>query len=269
MFLHDLNFPEHLEVVRNSGLSGYELWLETPFFWYKRGDEGLLEEVRSGVSGFDWFSIHAPVLDLNPASYNCGVRDLTLKEVLWAVDLTEELGADALTLHPGKRTVGRHPEKKDHDHFADFLERVIEHASNRVSLSLENLPGYINNLCVTPQEFEEFLSSYSELEITLDVAHAVLCQDDLSVLEGFLKFQDSISHIHLSYVSNWRHHPTHLFKKEMEDIFRLFKEYGFCKPAVLEIDDTLFGPGLSKGDKVEVLKREREYLEGVNLNNFI
>jgi len=63
-------------------------------------------------------TLHAPILDLNPASYNDYVHEATIKETLWSLDLADRLGARVVTIHPGKRTVHRAPTDEDREKFS-------------------------------------------------------------------------------------------------------------------------------------------------------
>lgn len=257
MFLWDQTPKEMAKTLTKSGLKGVEFWVETPWYWEGGRRLDRLEVIKREFCNFDT-SIHAPVMDLNSSSYNERVCKATIDESLIAIDLAETLGAKIVTIHPGKRTAKRPVRSVEREKFKNYLESCIDHAqSKRISLSLENLEPAPWNMCTTPEEMASILDEYP-IGLTLDISHAV--PPESLALSFVDMLSDFLLNVHVSTTcDNVRHLPPS--DGSIDSILIALLDANYSGPLTLELDDKKYPKTLSKKDKVEVLRKEKEYLE--------
>jgi len=117
--------------------------------------------------------LHAPTIDLNPASMNPGIRNETEKQTKEALDLGAKIGATAVTTHPG--IVHRKEDRIRNlalDFAIDTLTSCQKYAEEiGVTFSVENMPSKSNFLANSPHELRLILKSV-ESSATIDWGHA-------------------------------------------------------------------------------------------------
>ncbi|NHW89164.1 MAG: sugar phosphate isomerase/epimerase [Archaeoglobales archaeon] len=246
MFLYEYSTDMIARAVELSGCDGLEFWVETPYFWVDRNPEKL-----ESLLDFELL-FHAPVLDLNPVSVNGKVSDLSLKETLYTISLCKKVSGKLVTIHAGKRSALREPVWADYNSLHRYL-RISSNFSRikGVNLSLENSEIKINNLCKTSEELEFFAKAY-DLWITYDIKHSKY--DD-----SFLNLLERIKNVHVSSESDGKH----VMASKSEKVFQILKELsekGYDGYLTIELDDLGIGE-LDFGKKVEILKKEREFID--------
>ncbi len=256
MFLWDLTPWEMADVLRLAGIEEMELWAETPWYWESKSPERL-QAMKEALAPLR-LTMHAPVMDMNPSSYNDRVHRATIEESLDAIEMARFLGADILTIHPGKRTAKREVREEDRRKFREYLDACLGRAAG-ITLSLENLPPEPWNICSSPEEMSYYLEAY-DLGLTLDISHAT------PPLERALAFVDLLggylTNVHASAtVEGVQHMPPSL--GTIDPVIRAIEETGYSGPYTLELDDKKFPGGLSREGKAGVLRRERRYLQHV------
>lgn len=266
LFLWEYSIHDIMEILFEAGIGSIEFWAETPFFWRKRNDENtiasLVEEISMMPHGC---TLHAPILDLNPSSYNELVHEATVRETLWSLELGDAIGARMVTIHPGKRTVHRTPTNEDWDKFMKYLKVTYEKANTLdIPLALENSTPDVSSMCSSPQEMKEVLNRFPGLFFTLDVVHAYL--DSPKTAFSFIgELCDRIINVHIGAAHDGvAHYPTHREKK-MERVLRRLRDSGYRNDLTIEIDDKVYSKPLSREDKVKELIGERTYLESIFL----
>ncbi len=259
MFLWDLDPGEMAGAIAEAGLLEIEFWAETPWYWEGGRREEQAEEIKRRLGG-RITTLHAPVMDLNPSSYNDLVCQATIAESLRAIDLAEFLGAEVVTIHPGKRTAKRPVREAERQKLRRYLEVCLDRAEERaIYLALENLEPAPWNICSDPEEMGLFLDELP-LGMTLDISHAA---PPLSrAIEFVDRLGDRILNVHVSTTRDGvRHLPPS--DRSVDRVLAALKEVGYGGPLTLELDDKKFPETLSKEDKVWVLRRERRHLESV------
>jgi sugar phosphate isomerase/epimerase len=260
MFLWDLDPYGIAEVVAGAGLEGVELWSETPWYWEGGRHEEQAEEIRRALRGLK-ITLHAPVMDLNPSSYNDLVCRATMEESLRAIDLAGFFGADLVTVHPGRRTAKRPHREAEREKLRRYLEACLEEAEEKgIPLALENLEPLPWNICAEPEEMGRFLDEFPLLGMTLDISHGV---PPISRAIAFVEtLGDRIKNVHVSATRDGaRHLPSS--DGSMDEVLVTLREIGYNGPLTLELDDKKFPATLSKRDKVGVLIRERRHMESI------
>lgn len=187
----DLTREEAMERIKDMGFDFCEIIMEKDY---------TKEHLRSwkekaGTLGIG-LSIHAPFSDINIASLNPDIRDVSLDHLNRAIDAAAFLEADPVTFHPGRKSpLGmRHPGKAWETNLGS-IGHLMETASEQgVRLCLENFPNFWGVFCCTLEEIKEVLEHYPSLEITLDTGHANTYG---RVEDYFEALGSSIGHIHL------------------------------------------------------------------------
>lgn len=259
MFLWDLDPRSMADVIAEAGLEGIEFWAETPWYWEGVRREDQAEEIKRELEGLQR-TLHVPVMDLNPSSYNDLVYQATITESLRAIDLAEFLGAEVVTIHPGKRTAKRPVREAERQKFRRYLDACLDRAEKRgILLALENLEPEPWNICADPEEMNQFLDELP-LGMTLDISHAT---PPLSTAIDFVEtLQDRILNVHVSATRDGvRHLPAS--DGSVDKVLMALRDVGYGGPLTLELDDKKFPTTLSKEDKVRVLRTERSHLESV------
>ncbi|HEY9205996.1 MAG TPA: sugar phosphate isomerase/epimerase [Candidatus Methanoperedens sp.] len=264
LFLWEYSVYEIMEILLDAGIKGIEFWAETPDFWRTRGDETsqvILEEAVSIMPG--GCTLHAPILDLNPASYNDFVHEATIKETLWSLGLANRIGARYVTIHAGKRTVHRIPTNEDWEKFFRYLDICKKKADSLgLKLALENSMPEIQNMCYAPAEMKEVLERVTGLFFTFDVVHAFIVSPE-NALSFVRELGDKIINVHVGAPHDGRpHFPSHL-NKNMEKVLQALRDAGYKGDLTIEIDDKVYSMPMSREEKIRELREERKYLESI------
>jgi len=280
LFLWEFDVDEIVDVLYEAGIKWVEFWVETPGFWLKRDNAGAVHDLAQAISRLDGCTLHAPILDLNPSSYNDGVSDLTLRETLWSLELADDIGAEIMTIHPGNRTVHRAPTARDLEKFKHYLKTSLQHATELgITLTLENLTPRVWNMCTTTEEIRSVLDEFEGLMFTFDIMHALANSLDHAL--SFLELSKRMVNVHVGSI--WKdvhHHPLHMgsldyhiikscLQSEQHDdavkILYALKDTGYNGILTIEINDLVYKNPLSREEKVRELTSEREYIEKILL----
>jgi sugar phosphate isomerase/epimerase len=264
LFLWEYDIYDIMEILLEAGIESVEFWAETPFFWMSRNDEtavaALVETISMMPQGC---TLHAPILDLNPSSYNEYVHEATIKETLWSLELAKTLRARMVTIHPGKRTVHRTPTNEDWEKFMKYLNACKNRADILgIALALENSMLEVSSMCSKPGEMKEVLNKFPGLFFTFDAAHAFMVSPE-TALSFIDELGDKIINVHIGAPHDGKpHYPAHR-AKNMDAVLRRLQYSGYKGDLTIEIDDKVYSKPLSRKDKVRELIGEREYLESI------
>ncbi len=264
LFLWEYDIYDIMEILLEAGIESVEFWAETPLFWMRRNDEtaiaALVEAVFMMPQGC---TLHAPVLDLNPSSYNDYVHEATIRETLWSLELAAMLGARVVTIHPGKRTVHRTPTDEDWGKFMKYLEMCKSRADNLgMALALENSVPGVSSMCSMPDEMKEVLNEFPGLFFTFDVVHAFMDSPE-TALSFIDELGDKIINVHVGAPHDGKpHYPSYRTKK-MDAVLQRLRDSGYSGDLIIEIDDMAYSRLLSRKDKVKELIEERKHLESI------
>lgn len=264
LFLWEYSIYDMMEILLEAGIESVEFWAETPLFWMNRNDDSAVAALIETISIMpQGCTLHAPVLDLNPASYNDYVHEASIKETLWSLELAKMLGARTVTIHPGRRTVHRTPTNEDWMRFMRYLNICRDRAGIlEISLALENSMKDVSSMCSSPDEMKNVLNEFPELFLTFDIVHAFLHSPETAV--SFIdELGDRMINVHVGAPHNGKpHYPTHREKK-MDGILRKLRDSGYNNDLTIEIDDKRYSKPLSREDKIKELIEERRYLESI------
>ena len=187
------SLEQFLETASKDGFQLMEMLCEGPYW-----PRNMLSIDKKEFEVFNSYDIdvflHAPTIDLNPASLNPGIREETLKQLNETVDFASYIGAKAITTHPGMihrledriRNLGM-------VYSVETLEKANEYAEERgIKFSVENMPNRYAYFCNNAQEHEFFVKECGSYA-TVDTGHANTSDDPKS----FFKMK-KIAYYHLN-----------------------------------------------------------------------
>lgn len=183
----NLSLNRIVEKLANYGYSSIEVWADVPQKWSGNCSEREQRELRETLESFGFeSSVHAPIWDINLASHIAGFRRVSIEQVKWSMDLARNLGSRLVTLHPGHMppypfiSSLRESGKKN---FLDSLQTLLDYsAETGVPIGLENLPLGLS-FCYTLDELIDYVNSFENLRVTLDVPHAYVIGKFLQLID--------------------------------------------------------------------------------------
>lgn len=183
----NLSLSRIVEKLANYGYSSIEVWADVPQKWSGNCSEREQRELRETLESFGFeSSVHAPIWDINLASHIAGFRRVSIEQVKWSMDLARNLGSRLVTLHPGHMppypfiSSLRESGKKN---FLDSLQTLLDYsAETGVPIGLENLPLGLS-FCYTLDELIDYVNSFENLRVTLDVPHAYVIGKFLQLID--------------------------------------------------------------------------------------
>ena len=259
MFFHGYPIDEIFAYVEEVGFDAIEFWVETPHFWVRQCP---LHELKHCIGAYPGLAltIHAPVLDLNPCSLNPRVAEISRKYARDALTMAEDIGAEVVTFHPGRRTVKRIPARQEYERFELFLDTLRSAArGKRVRASMENMEYSLNALICSPEAMRELLDGEPWLGFTLDISHALAAPSN--EVEHYIDLcGDRMTMVHLSRAENGRVHLPLAGSTQGTEILQSLKDHGYQGHLSLEIEDRNFSHDLSLEERITLLMRDLAYM---------
>lgn len=192
--LFEHSFEEWLKTATDDNFQMMEVLCEGPWTWPRNAMNFYRDSLEIFKSyDLDVF-LHAPTIDLNPASLNSGIRDETLIQLKETVDMAEEIDAVAVTAHPGLIHRLEDRVRNNGMQFAiETLKKASDYAKERgVTFSIENMPNRYAYFCNSAAEHQYFIDQ-CDCNATIDLGHANTTGNP----ESFLRI-DGIIYYHLS-----------------------------------------------------------------------
>lgn len=260
MFFHEYTSREIFSNVSKAGLDGIEYWLETPHFWLRDLPAEEVIACRRAHPEIATFSVHAPVLDLNPCSINPDVAEISVASTVRSLAMAQVLGAGVLTVHPGRRTAKRPPGDADIARFDHYMAKLRDAAlKDTVIVSLENMEPAVNSLICTPERMREVLDAEPWLRFTLDTSHALAASEE-TVMEYIDLCADRLANVHLSRAGEGRLHLPLDRSPVIARILESLRNHHYRGALMLEIDDLNFAQPLSAEEKCAVLSKDLSFM---------
>ena len=187
------------------------------------------------------YTVHAPFIEVNPASLNPALGKASVDEIKRSVDLANTLDSDIVVIHPGRAIF-----LNDREYMASVyktaeenLKAIGEYAEgNGVNACIENLPKLRGFIYQDINKLADSLERVS-LPMTMDIGHAYTA--GFTVADVYFK---NVRHIHIH--DNDGVHDSHLplgdgiidFKK----FFEIFEKNGY---------DGIYNFGLNSKEYIE------------------
>jgi sugar phosphate isomerase/epimerase len=260
MFFHEYTVPEIFSFVSRSGLDGIEFWLETPHFWLRDLPVDEVIASRKAHPELTTFTVHAPILDLNPCSINPEVAEVSVEYAVRSLEIAGQMGAGVFTVHPGRRTAKRPPGEADFARFSHYIG-VLREAAMRDSIRvcMENMEPKINSLLCSPERMRELLDDEPWLFFTLDVSHA-MSKSDEEPIRYIELCHDRLVNVHISRAEGMILHLPLAKSPVIARVMSSLREHGFNGSLTLEIEDLNFGRPYSSGEKIDLLAQDCRFM---------
>ena len=178
------------------------------------------------------YTVHAPFIEVNPASLNPALGKASVDEIKRSVDLANTLDSDIVVIHPGRAIF-----LNDREYMASVyktaeenLKAIGEYAEgNGVNACIENLPKLRGFIYQDINKLADSLERVS-LPMTMDIGHAYTA--GFTVADVYFK---NVRHIHIH--DNDGVHDSHLplgdgiidFKK----FFEIFEKMAMMESIIL------------------------------------
>ena len=119
------------------------------------------------------YSIHAPFNDINIASLNESVREMSVIELIKIMNMASELDIKTVTIHPGLYSMVVSGLEERSVMAAKRSLRTLDRMAQEcgVRLCVENMPGFRFFLGQTAEQMSELIEG-TNLPICLDIGHA-------------------------------------------------------------------------------------------------
>lgn len=260
MFFHEYTCAEIFHFAEESGCNALEFWPETPDFWlHGKKDEEILKLIRDHPN-LESLTVHAPVLDLNPCSVNPDVAEVSIKNTVEAIELAKRIGAEVITIHPGRRTAKRPAGRRDMERFERYIGKVRAAAKDTaVKVALENMPHKVNSLFSKPEQMKDLLEREEWLYFTFDIAHAMTSNNDVA---GFIKLAyERIVNIHVSRNSGTSNHYPVDSDPAIGSILQSISEMEYDGYLTLELEDLNLGQQITADEKISIVKDDINYIK--------
>lgn len=189
-----------LQIASRFQIGGVEVWAD--HFWFYDSDPKQVNQIRE-ESG-QKLTMHASSWDLNICALNQGVREQSIGEIKKSILLAEQIGADNITLHPGKKTLVSLSQSMHMELLFEGLHDIVSFAKGKgKTLSLELMEPIPKEFIVSPNIINRVTGVFQpDLQTTFDVAHISLTED---VYEQWLQTL-YVNKIHISDVSKHQLH---------------------------------------------------------------
>ncbi|ADC47101.1 xylose isomerase-like TIM barrel domain-containing protein [Methanobrevibacter ruminantium M1] len=221
------------------------------FHDYPNRDIDVEKDLIDKFNSYDLkYTVHAPFIEVNPASVNPALAKASVDEIKRSVDLANLLDSDIVVIHPGRAIF-----TNDMEYMASVyriaeenLKVIGEYAKdNGVMTCIENLPRLRGFMYQDINQLNETLER-TGLPMTLDIGHAYTAGFDVDDVSF-----DCISHIHIHDNDGIRdsHLPLGEGIIDFKRFFEIFDKY-----------DGIYNFEL--GSK-EYIEKSIDYLKGLKL----
>jgi len=138
--------------------------------------------------------VHAPLSDINIASFSEKVREASISEVVETVKMAAGLGVEMVTFHPGHLSPVAHLDPgRIRTLTVDAVRRIARAGQDGgIPLAIENMPKTRMTAFKGPSDLLECVEG-TDVGLCLDVGHA----NTTGNLDDFLAVADRVRNIHI------------------------------------------------------------------------
>ncbi len=119
------------------------------------------------------YSIHSPLMNINIACLNKGIREASINEIKKSIDLASKIDANIVVIHPGMIPfLGRAFEKEIYELANESFKELGQYGEDRgVIATIENMPNFKGHMYKNMFELNNILEDL-DMYMTLDIGHA-------------------------------------------------------------------------------------------------
>jgi sugar phosphate isomerase/epimerase len=190
-------YKELKDAVPTAAATGYdamEIWTE--HLWKFQEKPSHIGSVL--VSNKMRATVHCPVMDTNITSPNPGIREESVRQFMQAIEMSHDLGAELMVIHPGHRFTLNETLDDFWVLLLQSFERIVDHGVKYgVALAVENMDVQKEFEVVKHSEHIRRLTKHFEAEklgVVLDTTHL----STVPQIIDYINDVGCISHTHLS-----------------------------------------------------------------------
>lgn len=155
----------------------------------------IWQELERIIPSYDLqMSLHAPFSDVNIGSFNAGIREEAVRQVIEAIEVADRLGMKTVTVHPGFLSpISFADPKKVMDITRESIQLIDSKVGGLgIKVGVENMPAMIVTTCRKAEDLLQLIEG-TGIGICFDVGHANTTGES----ENFLQLVESFVNIHL------------------------------------------------------------------------
>ena len=194
---------EVLNIAKHLGYDGVEVW---HFHLIKTGEVSKCKELRKLANQLDLsLSFHALSWDINYTSKLESVRESSLKMLEESIEVSSELNANPVVIHPGRITIPGDSPEEYWQYLIDGTRKLTSFAQQKnLDIALEVMEHIKHEFFITPDDANRIVDEIQEINfgITFDAAHVPLNVEPLD----YLKQMKKVIHTHLSDLTVEKRH---------------------------------------------------------------
>jgi len=173
-------YTEFITLAEKMNFSSVELILDGHHL--RENFRKLKEMIESYSLGV---SIHAPFSDLNIASLNDIIREDSLQQIKYAMEIAHKLEAELFTFHSGRLSPYSlwYTDKAWEVNLNSIKELYGSAEELGLSLCIENMPEGLETMLSSPGEVEKLIDTLGEVYFTLDIGHACTGGEALEMIK--------------------------------------------------------------------------------------
>lgn len=245
--LRDYPLSEAIEIAHRYGYRDMEFWVDDLLTADLSVDEII---VKTDVYGIHR-NVHLLTEDLNIASFNQAIRNVSVQQHMEGLRLAGQLGAETATLHPGRKTAKTRTLEAAWEVQLDSIRRLAECAAESgVILCVEAMEKLAGEIVLDGKDLDfiaKRLAGQEALAFTLDISHlhtnGEVCQQ--MALAKHLQ----IGNVHISQSKGLKPHLT-LFDPAGEIDFRaVFPALAIFYDGPMVIEGYVAGKGMEIAEK--------------------
>ncbi len=241
----NMQLRKFAELAVELGASVIELQMDHPQILMSRNQLNLAETIREIANDFSLtVGIHAPYIDVNPATLNRQLQTAVSKILQNALYFAEKAGAVYLLVHPGyvDANYSRQHARIARENALKMLRGLVKSAEDSgIVIAVENLPksAYKVPLACTPNDLQSIVS-YLDVHVVLDLGHANTVMNALEFVKSLpQQVIDKVYalHVHDNDGSTDAHLPLGRGNVQYDKVIDYLVSKGFRGPAILEVHD--------------------------------
>jgi sugar phosphate isomerase/epimerase len=201
-------------------------------------------------------TVHAPFADLNLASLDQRVRELSIERIEEALQASHELGSEIVTIHPGFFSpLGFLLPERVNENNSDSIARLSREAEELgVTLALENMPPWKGSMGDSMDDLIDRIEG-TGARICFDVGHAHIG----GAIEGFIGRSDLIANVHIHENDGKDDLHLPIGSKDVIGVMEKLEARGYRGPYIIESRDLEEGiQSLKYLEKVAIWRPTRD-----------
>lgn len=197
----DKKIVETIKHICDIGVDNVEIYCGKPFmsFWEDKNWRDKIYDIKETLDINNMnAAIHSPYYYSDISSYNDELRDFSIKQTKKGMKVAEILGADVVTVHPGRVITSKLSKDKAIENMIESLNKLSDLAEDKGKiLCLENM-GDSKSLYKDKKQINKVIKRVNSkyVKITLDIAHANTVGGEPYKFVDYLS--EDIKHIHIS-----------------------------------------------------------------------